>query len=171
MSYHLSEMNPLVVTADYGPGYTNKKWEFCKKQINKTMKQSIVVTLVVGFIVYTVIIGLYSLTPCTLEPNDVQNQNTNSNSEVSQVLPINATARRFIRNCITGEILGEAADPLELRSFDTTILDPSVVNESHQERQRSFQHVFATRAWGKGPLGDRNGFHASGNNICSYNLL
>ena len=135
------------------------------------MKQTITGTLVVGFIVYTVIIGLCSLTPCTLERSDVQNQNTDMNSEVNKVLLINGTARRFIRNCITGEILGEAADPLELRSFETTFLDPSAVNESHQERQRSFQHVFDTREWGKGPRGDRNNFHASGNNSFNYDFL
>ena len=135
------------------------------------MKQSIVGTLVVGFIVCIVIFSLCSPTPCTLERNDVQNQNTNFNAEESKVLPINATARRFIPNCITSEILGEAADPLELRSFETTVLDPSALNESHQERQRSFQHVFDTRAWGKGPPLGRNEFHASGNNSFNYRFL
>ena len=66
---------------------------------------------------------------------------------------------RYIRNCITGDVVGEL--PASLSSKPIEILDAESV-EISESRKASFQEVFDTRAWGHSWDGGANSFNASG---------
>ena len=89
-------------------------------------------------------------------PHNLQNK---PGQATSQSFP--DPERHFVRECVSGDTIGEVADTLELVPLDP--LDPRATEESPRERQKSFQHVFDARAWGHGWDQNNKGLNASGN--------
>ena len=89
-------------------------------------------------------------------PNNLQNKPIQNPSQ-----NFLDTERLVVRDCVSGDIVAEVSDTVELVPFNRRNL--SATGESPQERQKSFQHVFDTRAWGSGRDRIIKGFNASGN--------
>lgn len=65
----------------------------------------------------------------------------------------------FVRNCITNEIIGRIPDDLKTALFRS----PNGISpETTEDRKKSFQKVFNTRAWGHSWDTQHKGLNASG---------